>query len=234
MPPSRLARTQGKKIAKQSIRMILLTIVGAIVFVFVLLPQLVQLFFRIIGTGDVSFQPQDTIPPQMPVITPLPEATNEDSVLLEGFGEADSQVRVIVNGVEVTQVAVDSAGEFSYTLSLSEGENAVALYGIDEAGNESQPRLADIIRDIEAPQLVFDDLADGKEVTLRANQNLEIRGETEPGSQLQLNNRLVFVGSDGMFRTTYHLSEGDNDLEFEVTDKAGNQTAQTITVRFRY
>lgn len=231
--PSRLARSQGKKITKQSVRTIVLSVAGILLFVFVLMPQLIQLFFRLIGTGDVSFQSADTVPPQVPILTPLPEATKEDTVTLHGFGEADSQLVIVINGEEKERIGINSQGEFSTTATLAEGDNTIAVYGVDAAKNESQPRTVRIALDKEAPSLAFEDLEDGKEVTLRANQNLEIRGETEPGSQLTLNDRIVFVSSDGTFRTTYHLDEGENELEFEAVDKAGNETKREVTVRFR-
>jgi len=64
---SRLARRQGKKIIRQSTRMIILAILGVILFIFVIMPQVVQLFFRLFGTGDLSPLTSDTVPPQVPV-----------------------------------------------------------------------------------------------------------------------------------------------------------------------
>ena len=108
------------------------------------------------------------------------------------------------------------------------------MYGVDETGNQSNSRTVLIIRDTQTPSLSFEDLADGKQITLRENQTLQIRGETEPDSQLTLNDRSVYVSSDGTFSASYYLQEGNNTLRFVVTDKAGNRTERTVTINFRY
>ena len=231
---SRLARRQGKKIIRQSTMMIILAILGAIIFIFVIMPQIIQLFFRIFGSGDVNFIGNDTVPPQVPVLLTLVEATNQDTIESTGYGEAGSQVVIVRNGEETGKTDVNSEGQFSYTLELVDGDNAVNLYGVDETGNESSTRTVLIIRDTEAPSLAFEALENGKQITLRSNQNLTIRGETEPGSQLTLNDRSVYVNSDGTFSTTYYLQEGDNVLRFVVTDEADNRTEREVTVNFRY
>lgn len=231
--PSRLARRQGKKTVRRSLWMIFLAVGGSLLFLFVLMPQLIQLFFRIIGTGELSLESSDTVPPQIPVVSPLPEATKESSITVEGFGEPESDVVFVVNGQEMGKTAVDGSGAFTYTLDLTEGENSVNVYGVDAAGNESNSRQLMVAYDTQAPTLAFEDLEDGKQVMLRQNQTLEIRGETEPKSQLTLNERSIFVGSDGTFRTTYHLNEGENALLFTVTDLAGNRTERKVTVSFR-
>jgi len=232
--PSRLARRQGKKMARQSLLMILLAIAGSLIFLFIIVPQIVQLFFRFFGSGDLNFNPEDTIPPQVPVISPPPEATKESSVVLDGFGEAKSLVVVVINGREIDRAIVDDKGQFSYTLKLDEGENLVSLYGVDQADNESASKQYVIIRDTKAPSLVFEDLNNDKQITGRDQQNFNIKGETEPDSQLSLNERNIYVRSDGTFTTQIYLQEGDNTLKFVVVDQAGNRTEQTIKVNFKY
>lgn len=219
---------------RQSTWMIILAIAGLLLFVFIVMPQAVQLFFRIFGAGDLSFSQEDSVPPQVPVVTLPPEATKESSVVLEGFGEADSQVVVVVNGQEDGKIDVNQEGQFLYTLDLTEGDNAVSLYGVDKAENKSNNRDFTIVMDKTAPSLAFEDLDDGKQVTLRKNQNFLIRGETEAGSQLALNDRNVYVNNDGTFSTNYYLQEGDNSLKFVTTDKAGNQTMREVRINFKY
>lgn len=231
---SRLARRQGKKIARQSVTMIVLSIAGLLLFLFVIMPQVVQLFFRFLGNGDLNLIQSDTVPPQVPIVASQVEATNQPKIDLEGFGEAESQVVVVVNGEEIDRVKVNEEGKFSYTLSLDEGENLVNLYGVDEADNESAGRQFIIVLDRENPALLFEDLADGKQLTGKDQQNFQIRGETEPDSQLTLNERNVYVRSDGTFVAQIYLQEGENTLKFIVIDQAGNRTEQGVRVNFRY
>jgi hypothetical protein len=220
--------------ARQSILMIVLALAGSLVFLFVVMPQVVQLFFRFFGSGDTNFGQEDTIPPQVPIVTLPPPATSKTSLDLEGFGEADSLVVVVHNGREIDQVEVDNEGQFSYTLELDKGENLVSLYGVDQAGNESATRQLVIVQDSEAPTLLFEDLDEGKQIVGRDQQNFSVRGETEPESQLTLNDRSVFVRSDGTFTAQIYLQEGDNTLKFVVIDQAGNRTEREVRVTFRY
>lgn len=231
---SRLARRQGKKMIRQSWLMIILAIVGAALFLFVLMPQIVQLFFRIFGNGDLTFSQEDTVPPQIPIVTPLPEATKENTIEINGFGEPDSQVVIVDNGEEMARTDVDQDGNFTYTLELADGDNEINVYGVDKAANESNTKTFLVVKDNEAPGLAFEDLEDGKQITLRQNQTLTIRGETEPNSQLTLNDRNVYVSSDGTFSTSFYLNEGDNTLKFIVIDQADNRTEREVRVNFRY
>jgi hypothetical protein len=231
---SRLARKKGKTMARQSMLMIVLAIAGSLLFLFVVVPQIVQLFFKFFGDGDVSFGQEDTVPPQVPIIAPPPEATTEDSVELEGFGEVDSEIVVVVNGEETDRIGVNNEGQFTYFLALDEGENLISLYGVDEAGNESDPRKFGVILDTEEPSLAFEDLKEGEEIVGKDQQNYTIRGETEPESTMTLNDRNVYVKLDGTFSTTYYLKEGDNTLKFVVVDKAGNSIERQFKVKFKY
>lgn len=231
---SRLARRQGKNITRQSMLMIALAIIGSLLFFFIVMPQVVQLFFRVIGGGDLGLTQEDTVPPQVPVIAPPPEATNQSSVTIKGYGEAKSEVVLVVNGEERQRQSVNEAGEFELSFDLSEGENAVNLYGVDDAENESTTRDFLIVFDKIAPTLAFEDLENNKQITLKQNQNLTIRGETEPESQLTLNERNVYVNSDGTFSTVYFLQEGDNNLKFIVIDQAGNRSEREVKINFRY
>jgi hypothetical protein len=220
--------------ARQSVLMIILALIGALIFLFVVMPQVVQLFFRSFGAGDLNFKQEDTIPPQIPIISSPPEATDQEKVKLTGFGEAESRVAVVVNGEEMARVAIDDQGNFSYTLELTEGENLISLHGVDEADNESRTRDFVIVLDTEMPSLAFEDLDEGRQIVGRDNQNMNIRGETEPNSQLTLNERSVFVRSDGTFTAQFYLVEGDNTLKFMVVDQAGNRTEREVRVSFRY
>ena len=214
--------------------MIGLALVGGLIFLFVIVPQFVQLFFRFFGGGDLGLNQDDTVPPQVPIISPLPEATSESTLELQGFGEAGSQVVIVLNGNELDRIEVDDQGEFSYSLNLEEGENQLVIFGVDEAENESNSRQLVIALDTKAPSLAFESLENGQEVLGRNNQQFVIRGETEPGSSLSLNDKNVYVALDGTFNTTYFLSEGENTLRFMVTDKAGNQIEREVKLNFRY
>jgi len=231
---SRLARSQGKKIARQSAGMIFFSITGLLVFLFILMPRIIDIFFRFLGTGDISFKEVDTVAPQIPIVLPIPESTQESSISIEGYGEAASLVVIINNGESIEEVVVDDEGSFQYDLVLEEGENKLGFYGKDETENESDVKEIYVNLDTEAPSLELENITDGQEILSKENQNYSIQGSTEAYSKLHINDRSVYVNSEGSFKSSYYLKEGDNTLKFIVEDKAGNITEQEFTVRFRY
>lgn len=231
---SRLARRQGEKMARQSVAMIVFSISVLVIFVFFLMPRLINLAFSFLGSGDISFKNEDKIPPQIPVVLPLPEATKESVLKLEGYGEAKTSIFIINNGTEVTSVTVDDEGKFSYELTLSEGENKIRLYGKDEAGNESTVKEVAVALDTEKPGLELENLTEDTQVITKQNQNYSIKGKTEPHSKLTINDRSVYVDGEGLFTTSYYLQEGDNTLKFKIEDKAGNATEKEFRVNFKY
>jgi hypothetical protein len=232
---SRLTRNQGKKIARQSLGMIIFAIVAVLVFIFILMPKLIGLFFNFIGTGDLSFKEEDTVPPQIPVVLPLPESTKEDQLLVEGYAEAKTQVVILNNSEKVGEVTVDDEGAFEYELSLVNGDNSLSFYGIDEAENESTVTTPfTIVQDKEAPTLELENLTNGQEILSKSNQNYVIKGKTEPRAKLSVNERSIYVSADGSFQSNYFLAEGDNELKFVMEDRAGNKAEQVLTIKFRY
>ncbi len=232
---SRLTRNQGKKIARQSLGMIIFAIVAVLVFIFILMPKLIGLFFNFIGTGDLSFKEEDTVPPQIPVVLPLPESTKEDQLLVEGYAEAKTKVIILNNSEKVGEVTVDDEGAFEYELILVNGDNSLSFYGIDEAENESTVTTPfTIVQDKEAPTLELENLTNGQEILSKSNQNYVIKGKTEPRAKLSVNERSIYVNADGGFQANYFLAEGDNELKFVMEDRAGNKAEQIITVKFRY
>ncbi|MCC6711310.1 MAG: hypothetical protein IT416_03080 [Candidatus Pacebacteria bacterium] len=232
---SRLTRNQGKKIARQSLGMIVFAILAVLVFIFILMPKLIGLFFNFIGTGDLSFKEEDTVPPQIPVVLPLPESTKEDQLLVEGYAEAKTKVIILNNSEKVGEVTVDDEGAFEYELILVNGDNSLSFYGIDEAENESTVTTPfTIVQDKEAPTLELENLTNGQEILSKSNQNYVIKGKTEPRAKLSVNERSIYVNADGGFQSNYFLAEGDNELKFVMEDRAGNKAEQIITVKFRY
>ncbi len=231
---SRLTRTQGKKIARQSVAMIVFSIVAVLVFFLVIMPRLINLFFNFLGTGDISFKEKDEVPPQVPIILPFPDSIKDAVLTIEGFAEAKSKVVVVKNGEQTDEIVVDDKGSFEYQLTLTEGENKLSFYGVDEAGNESNTTNDMFINlDNEAPILELENLTDGQEILAKENQNYAIKGKTEPHSKLHINDRSVYVDGEGSFKFSYYLQEGDNELKFKIEDRAGNVTEQTLMVKFR-
>lgn len=230
---SRFVRKEQKKLARQTILLTLLAVVISVVFVFVIVPQVVRLFFSVLDS-DTGLEVTDTIPPQPPALSGLPTATNSGQVRLQGFGEASSDVVIVLNGAQDTTVSTDETGKFEYEISLEDGDNEVTLFGQDAAGNESISTKPYVIYvDTEAPTIDLEAPTNDQVIELKKNQLTTVKGKTESKAKVFVNGRLTLANTEGEFSTTHLLAEGTNEILIRVVDVAGNSTEQKINVTFR-
>jgi hypothetical protein len=230
---SRLLKKQEKEMRKQTLFFIVLSIALLLFFIFIIIPNLIRLFFNFFD-NDVNFNVEDDLPPQAPVLSsPPPEATFSAQLKLEGFADPESKVVFVLNGEQVEEKQVNDEGEFDQEISLEKGENQLTVYSINEAGTESlQSKTYQIVYDDEAPIISIIEPEPDSVIELKRNRNTQIVGETEPLSSVYLNDRLILVDEDGQFSSNYYLDEGENVLKFLAIDKAGNESELEIKVEF--
>ncbi len=229
---SRLAKKQKKELTKQTIVLILLSIIVGLLFLLIILPSGVRLFFDILDK-QTDIHQADTIPPQPPIVSAPPEFTNQDKLQLSGYGESESKIRLEVNNQVQDTVAVDDSDQFEVIVHLSSGENIVSLFSIDSQGNKSQHQQFFVTLDKEPPEIEIDFPEDEAEFDLKKDEVIQIEGTTEPKSKVYVNNRLTYADSDGVFSTRFQLSSGENTIEIRVLDQAGNENETEITVYYR-
>lgn len=231
---SRLARKEQKKLSRQTFGMIFLSVLILLFFIFVLLPGGVRLFFSFLDS-NTGLDPQDTIPPQVPILSSPIEATYSASLKLTGYAEPKSKVILILDGQKQDEFVVSDDGNFEYDFSLRDGENTFSLYSLDEAENASpNTRSYTVVLDKDAPIIDVESPKNDSVVESKKNQSMSVIGKTEPGAKIYLNDRLLSVKSDGVFTGTYNLIDGENLLKFKAVDRAGNQTETDLKVTFKY
>jgi hypothetical protein len=231
---SRLVKREESKLKKQTISYLFFGVVILLLFIFLIVPNLIRLFFAVIDK-DSPFEDKDMVPPQVPILSSNPvEATFSASLNLRGFAEPKSKVIFLIDSIKGAEIVVAEDGQFEHELALAEGSNELLIFGVDEAGNESlKTRSYMITRDSEAPSLEIESPKDGEIIELKKNRTVTIKGKTEAEAKMLVNGRLVMADSEGNFSTNYYLAEGKNELKFEVTDKATNKTERIIEVEFR-
>lgn len=232
--PSRLARKEQRKLVTQTAATLILVVVIILAFLFLVLPNIVRIAFNVLDTDPVA-KSDDTIPPQVPILAAPPEATFSAQVAISGYGEAKSKVILVLNGTDSETKTIADDGTFSFNVTLTPGENTVAAFSRDTAGNESSPsKKFTIISDNEIPTITIESPKDGERITLRKNQITPIKGLTEPRARVFIDSRLVLADSAGNFTGTYTLQEGDNKIKIRSIDPAGNQGEIELTVNFAY
>lgn len=87
---------------------------------------------------ELSILAEDRTPPAPPRTDPIPGYTSEDTVFIKGNAEADSLLKIYLNGKIVKEMKIDNTSSFSLEIKLEKGENKIWFTAIDMAGNESE------------------------------------------------------------------------------------------------
>jgi hypothetical protein len=225
--------TDEKRTRNRAIFLGFLTLLLIIVLALWGVPFLIRFasFLGDIKTENEPVVADDTIPPLPPQFSFVPEATNSSILVISGFAEQGADVEVYFNDELLTETRADENGEFQIEkISLNIGKNDLFALATDEAGNLSdKSKVLEVIYDNEPPNLDIQYPEDGLTVY---EQQLEIRGVTEPEAKVTINDYLVMTESDGIFSHIVDLSEGDNQIVIVSEDIAGNKTEKTLTVNY--
>lgn len=232
---SRLARKQKTRNARRAIVFIVLTLILALILVFVGIPLLIRLAIFLGDLRSSSILPEkgDTIPPSPPRIVLPFEATNSAQISLKGYAESGTTVKIYSSGTAEIEVIVDNDGQFKVKdFKLTSGRNEITAVAKDEAGNESQSSIPTVIEyDTSPPDLEIINPEEGTTISGLENK-IKIEGKTDVETRLAINNRLVIVDPEGKFSYSYSLKEGENSFNIIVWDKAGNQTEKELKVNY--
>jgi len=205
----------------------------SIVFVAVMIKWGIPLFMNLVAGNGASRvdNVKDIIPPQEPLISALPEATNSSFVTVEGYTENLASVELLLNDLTDKITKADESGLFSLGVVLSSGQNRIQVRAKDEAGNESMSGVSLVTFDNKPVELVVTSPKDGNEYFGKLNQVIDIKGSVDKKDvQVLVNNSFVSVNSEGNFVHRIMLSDGENTLTIKASDKAGNMTEKALKI----
>ncbi len=229
---SRKVRKERQKTVKQTVTLLLAAVIILLTFIFVIIPGFISGFNALLDDTN-PFQDSDTIPPQVPILSAPIEATFSAQIAVSGFGEAKSSIIFVLNGQKDVETTAGDDGFFEVTLDLLDGENTITAYSVDEAKNESAvTKMFTTIYDANPPQLELLNFEDAQKIETKKNQDYIIEGKTDVDAKVYVNGRLTLPTSDGSFKYTIHLKEGENKVLFDAIDAAGNKTQIERTVTF--
>ena len=207
----------------------------SIVFIFVMIKWGFPLFIKIIAGNAVSTNKSvtDIIPPQPPILSAIPEATNTAKVTIEGYTEAGANLELMVNDTLNKADKSKEDGSFSFNADLSVGVNRVQVRATDAANNPSLSEIKIINFDKEPIVLTITSPKEGTEYIGKSSQSIEITGKTsKSNAQVMANNSFVDINKDGSFVQRIQLKDGENIIKIVASDKAGNIDEQTIKVSY--
>lgn len=196
-----------------------------------LLAKVSSLTYDLRRTGE-PVEGSDTTPPPPPSMDEIPSFTNKMNIDVTGNSEAGVTIVFQINNSR-EEVVTNAEGGFTKSIPLNDGANTLFAYAQDSAGNKSgETREYQITFDNDKPELVILSPKDGDEFYGQKEKQLNVKGTTEKDAQVQINDRFVIVNSDGSFDYTIGLNDGENILAIKSIDAAGNETEETLTVRF--
>ncbi len=178
--------------------------------------------------------------PEIRLSTPLVAGfyNRRDYSLSGGVFDATpgDKVKVFINNEEVVEVL--GQGSFNRTVILNEGKNDIRVIAKDRSANTteiSQRLFLDTVKPIltitePAQQIHYRYEPPAPPTVRNVRRQQVVRGiiiDPQPSSGLKrvlLNGKEIKPRSDGSFITNIPLERGDNRLNFEVEDMAGNIT----------
>lgn len=231
---SRLSRKSDEQITKKTVIVGLST---ALLFILLIVFGLPLLFRFSLFLGDMrsKITVEDKvkiIPPSAPRMVIPYEATNSALIKVSGYAEIGTEVELMLNGISYQKKEVDEDGSFLFeNINLIEGENyfqsvAISKENISSELSESFPVVYDKI----SPYLNI--INPGEESIEVESLDYEIRGETEPGASVTVNNGIAVVDDIGQFKLKIQLISGDNEVEIISRDLAGNETKKKVKIKY--
>lgn len=233
MAYSRLQVHEKNLLVRQTLLFFLGGVGILVLFFFVLLPIFTKvLMFSAKKALPASSAPTANIP--APVISAPFTATNSAKVNLTGQATAGISVLLGVNGSVDMQTKANDKGEFVFeNVTLSSGENLIIAYAQDDDNNRSDGSNAlTITYSTDAPKLEVTEPSEGAVVTQRKQSVIQVKGQTDAGNKVYLNDQFLFVSSDGSFTGSFQLVSGDNTLVVRAINSSGNEAAKEVHVKY--
>lgn len=204
-----------------------------LIYIFLVLPFFTRLLMRrSIQTKLPLATPNVQITP--PILTLPFDATNSAQVTIKGSGAPGLKVYLGVNGSLDLDTKASDIGDFTFpVVTLTNGENILQAYAEDDKGNRSDgSEVLKITLITDAPVLEISEPQDGLLVTQRKQSVVSVKGKTDPGNKVYLQNQFLFVASDGSFSGSYQLQQGDNLLQIKSINSGGNESLKEINVKY--
>ncbi len=165
----------------------------------------------------------DTIPPELYVDFLRDHHLTREQVLTV-TGRSEPGATVTIGSLQVT---VSTDGTFDLEVTLEEGDNPLAIFASDPAGNrETVYRF--VVLDTIPPMLTIEEPEDG---LLTKDNSVRVAGlvGNEEGTVLSVGGSFV-LPVDGHYEYTVSITEGENIIVVTAIDAAGNQAEANRTI----
>lgn len=200
-------------------------------------------FGKLIATPNPS--PSDAVATDSPIIaapdqpyTNVATATLRITVPVAVVGtSAVVRVYLALQGLSltpVTDVPVGSTTQVQAQVELTKGRNDFSATIIKDGAESVEAPVVTIVLDQDPPKISISSPKDGASIN---DPTVRIVGTTQAGSDLLAHNVANGTSvsgtadSNGKFSLSLPIDQGANDIEIRATDRAGNVTTLTLTVK---
>ncbi|MCU7815791.1 MAG: hypothetical protein KZQ81_11425 [Candidatus Thiodiazotropha sp. (ex Rostrolucina anterorostrata)] len=161
------------------------------------------------------------------VNTHLPQITF--NIVDDGSGVDTDSLTILADGETIQTDCIGTLPEWVCTpvTPLAEGTVILSVTVADIAGNRSAPVEMNFTIDTQHPVFTLQSPADG---TLTNQPEISVSGSINEAATLMLNSEHLSLTIDHTFVDTLILVEGDNAINLQATDLAGNVTTQIVQV----
>ncbi len=229
-----------KKLERQTLRNIILTILGIVIIIVLFLTFGIQILInfslgieKLRGSQDVSSSNNSSEYVAPPVLDPTFSATNSAQVKITGYTTTKQTLKLYINGRLVTSTSTKPDNTFVFdNVTLDQGNNTIKAKAFTQDGKESDySNTVTINYSNKTPSLTIDSPQDGQ--NLGKNDNpLKVTGKTDAGDKVTVNGFWAIVDDNGQYTYMLTLQNGGNDIKVITTDDAGNKTEKDIKVNY--
>lgn len=179
-----------------------------------------------VSPNTVTYVPFLTGPvPVVPVLTATTLLTNNSSYAVSGTAQAGVQVRIYVNAAVQTTLTAQADGQFTGTVTLSEGENIIHAEAFNATTTSSASASLRVTLDTLPPTITLDTPANSALI----NRYPTFTGSINEPATLTIASESVTLTPDIRFsHGPVTLTEGANSTAVVATDLAGNTTTRII------
>ncbi|MBI2599761.1 hypothetical protein HYW43_02460 [Candidatus Daviesbacteria bacterium] len=233
MAQSYKSRRAARKLARNSQRNFIITLVLIVLLLYVTLTWILPFLINSVSfvknivtpSAKVVTTPQTNATLAPPVLNIPYEATNSGRIDIPGYATPKAKIKLYIDDEDKQKVDADENGNFIFqNINLSLGTNNIYAKTIDENNTESLPsKLIKVIFDNQKPTLTLNSPEDNK-IIQGGDKKVNFSGKTDPGNAVFINNSQVIVDKDGNFNSEQLLNEGDNNFNIKALSKASNTT----------
>lgn len=180
-------------------------------------------------TDTTTTDNADDLPLLAPVIDKLPDAINTDSITVSGQTTIKISVKLFVNTKETTSATSDDSGAFKFeNVKLNLGANLIKVV-VENKAKEKEESSFSINVDKTKPALVLNGPVDGAAYP-SSTKTVNVNGTTEPNAIVHISGNQAVVDDSGKFSYNLPVIAGENAIEVNSVDEAGNATIVKLTV----